>query len=466
MSQHVFEKDSSEELHFDIVIVGGGIVGLSFANELVNTGFSVAVIERGEPKVVTDEADCRVSAINRFALQRYQQTGVFSHSVNASLQQRICAYEKMFVWDQAAVGQIRFDSAELGVSELGAIIENNVLQRLLLERVKAAENIVYFCPEEITKIHYPLDGLSAEIRKEITKDTAAQEGVEQEGVGQDRVEKNWVEQKWAGQRDRNHNKTSHHGVQQNISATLKLSSGKKLYAKLLVGADGVNSKVRDVASIQLDRQPYQQQGLVCNVTTSESHQNTAWQCFMATGVLAFLPLYNGQCSIVWSLNNESAKLTMAMDDETFKQTLAEANEFKLGDILEVSQRFLFPLSHGHANEYVKPGLALIGDAAHNIHPLAGQGANLGIADAFALAETISAAQKAGRQWAALHTLKKYQRQRKGANGLMELSMTGFKALFVNDNTLLSELRNAGLTLLDHLPALKYRIIRQALGKSV
>jgi 2-octaprenylphenol hydroxylase len=325
----------------------------------------------------------------------------------------------MFVWDQTGAGQIEFDSAELGVPELGVIIENNVLQQMLLEKVVAADNIDYLCPQEIVSIEYSFaDERAADIRVSLGSDN-----MDSENSGSEKI----------------------------------------LTAKLLIGADGVNSRVREVASIQRNRQPYQQQGLVCNVTTSEPHQNTAWQCFMPTGPLAFLPLYNGQCSIVWSLDEEAARAAMALDDQAFMQALAEAGEYKLGEVTEVSQRYLFPLTHGHAAEYVKPGLALIGDAAHNIHPLAGQGANLGIADAFALADVIIEARSAGRQWAAEHTLKKYQRQRKGANTVMEMSMTGFKQLFGYNNAFISELRNAGLSLVDHLPALKYRIIRQALN---
>jgi len=401
-------SQSKEVTIFDVIVVGGGIVGLSFANELAQSDFSVAVIERNELKAVSEQPDCRVSAINRSALKRFVQTGV----LKAELAQRVCAFEKMFVWDKTGAGQIQFDSAELGVPELGAIIENNVLQQMLLDNVTVAENISYLCPEEITEINYSL----------------------------------MADEK-------------HH------NSTVTLSSGKKLQAMLLVGADGVNSKVREVASIPRVKHSYQQQGLVCNVATTENHQNTAWQCFMPSGPLAFLPLYNGWCSIVWSLDEDAARQQMALDDEAFKVALAEAGEFKLGEIEEVSQRFLFPLTHGHASEYVKPGMALIGDAAHNIHPLAGQGANLGIADAFVLAEVIQAARAADRQWAALHTLSKYQRQRKGANQLMEMSMTGFKELFGYDNAILSEIRNAGLSLVDHLPALKYRIIKQALGEA-
>mgnify|MGYP001815141350 FL=1 len=406
---------NSGEDTYDIIIVGGGMVGLSFANELIDSDFSVAVIERSELKPVAEQPDCRVSAINRSALARFAKTGVFQ----SGLSDRVCAFEKMFVWDQTGAGQIEFDSAELGVSELGVIIENNVLQQMLLDKVTAADNIDYLCPQQIASIEYSFaDEAAADIRVHLGSDVVDSD---------------------------------------------KAGSEKTLTAKLLIGADGVNSRVREAASIQRNRQPYQQQGLVCNVTTSEPHQNTAWQCFMPTGPLAFLPLYNGQCSIVWSLDEEAARAMMALDEQAFMQALAEAGEYKLGEVTEVSQRYLFALTHGHAAEYVKPGLALIGDAAHNIHPLAGQGANLGIADAFALADVIIEARSAGRQWAAEHTLKKYQRQRKGANTVMEMSMTGFKQLFGNNNAFISELRNAGLSLVDHLPALKYRIIRQALN---
>ncbi len=390
---------------FDIVIVGGGIVGLSLASELANSDFAVAIVERNKLGLVTGDVDCRVSAINRFALKQFEKTNV----LGSKLSERMCAFEKMFVWDQAGAGQIEFDSAEMGVPELGAIIENKVLQTMLLDVVQAADNITYFCPEDIVEINY--------------KESDSEEAVSQ----------------------------------------ILLSSGKKLITQLLVGADGVNSKVRATANIQQIKKSYQQQGLVCNVRTSESHQNTAWQCFMPSGPLAFLPLFNGECSIVWSLDESEAKKIMTLNDDSFKNELAAAAEFKLGEIIEVSQRFLFPLSHSHVNEYVKPGLALIGDAAHSIHPLAGQGANLGIVDAIALAEIIGNAKEASRLWAALHTLKKYQRQRKGANQLMEASMTGFKELFGNKNSVLSEVRNAGLSLVDHLPALKYKIIQQAIG---
>jgi 2-octaprenylphenol hydroxylase len=196
---------------------------------------------------------------------------------------------------------------------------------------------------------------------------------------------------------------------------------------------------------------------------SEPHRDTAWQCFMPSGPLAFLPMFNGDFSIVWSLDEKEAKRIMALDDASFKQALAEAAQYRLGDVVTCSQRFLYPLSHGHAKAYVKPGLALIGDAAHNIHPLAGQGANLGIADAAALYEVIAHAHAKGRRWYSLETLERYQRQRRASNTLMEASMTGFKQLFGYPGPVVSELRNAGLSLVDHLPLLKNSMIRVALG---
>jgi 2-octaprenylphenol hydroxylase len=212
------------------------------------------------------------------------------------------------------------------------------------------------------------------------------------------------------------------------------------------------------------RKSYRQKAIVCTVATEQDHQRTAWQCFLPSGPLAFLPLADGSCSIVWSLDEAEVEKMMALDDGAFSARLAEAFEYQLGSVTAVSARAVFPLGHGHVDHYVSPGMALIGDAAHNIHPLAGQGANLGIMDAACLAEVISGALLQQRQWHALHTLRKYERRRKGDNRLMETTMTAFKYLFGNDNPVLSELRNIGLTAVDHAPPIKQLFINQALGE--
>ncbi len=389
--------------NYDVVIVGGGIVGLTLANMLVGSDFSVAVIDRSRPVSVTDKAtDIRVSAINRAAAQAFMSMQVWPY-----LCKRYCAYQQMRVWDTTGPGQIHFDAADSGLPELGFIIENSVLVQALHLALEQAENIQLYCPQTIDSI------------------TQTDE--------------------------------------RTFSHLLTLHDGLQLTASLLVAADGARSSVRDNAGIGFVHHSYQQQGLVCTVATEKSHQHTAWQCFQPTGPLAFLPLFNAHSSIVWSLDDDRVQQVITLNDEDFSRALAQASDYQLGAIKTVSERKLFPLAHGHASTYVQHGLALVGDAAHSIHPLAGQGANLGIADAICLAEVIQQAKKAGRQWYAQHTLLKYQRQRKLENRLMENAMTGFKVLFGQNNPLLAECRNAGLNLVDHLPLIKNRFIRRALG---
>ena len=385
---------------YDVLIIGGGMVGLTLANALRDSGLHIGVIEQRSPPPVTDEIDHRVSAINRASMQLFESIGVW----DAMLQQRICPFREMHVWDATGAGSIHFDSAELGLDTLGYIIENTIIVQALLQGITGAAQVDWLCPHKIESIE-----LSDE---------------------QHRVH---------------------------------LENGKTLECRLLVGADGANSLVREVAGIEFKHSSYEQQGIVCTVATEQPHSETAWQCFLPTGPLAFLPLSDGRSSIVWSLDEGRVDDMLALDDESFCRALEQAFEYQLGAVTSVSERAAFPLGHGHVNQYVKQGLALIGDAAHHIHPLAGQGANLGFLDAASLAEVILQAKQARRQWYALHTLRKYERARKGNNVLMETSMTGFKILFGNENPLLSMMRNAGLGLTDQIPPLKYQLMKHAMG---
>ena len=393
-------KSETSKNHYDIVIVGGGIVGLTMANSLLGLNLKVALIERYEPVAVTAEINNRVSAINRAAITFFQQAGIWQHMPP----ERLSDFLKMHVWDTTGVGQIDFDSAEYGAQALGYIIENNVLQQALRDNLKPSENIDCLCPYAIQSV------------------------------------------------DLTHSKQF-----------VTLDDGSELSCNLIIGADGGDSIVRQAANIDFQRKTYGQLGVVATVATELPHDKTARQCFLPSGPLAFLPLADGRCSIVWSLDEEQADIVMSLDDDTFSRQLEHAFEFKLGAVASVSPRSAFPLAHGHVNAYVQSGLALIGDAAHTIHPLAGQGANLGIMDALSLADIIKTALEQNRQWYALHTLRGYERQRKGDNLLMEAAMSGFKALFGNQDPLLGTLRNTGLNMVNQLPMVKHQLMQHALG---
>lgn len=389
---------------YDILIIGGGMVGLTLANLLRDSGLRLGIIEHNTQADIdadpnNDHVDVRVSAINRASLQVFESIGVLD-----AMLERAAAFEQMQVWDSTGAGTIHFDSADVGIDTLGYIIENSVIQNALLQNIKTAQAVDWLCPKQIESI-----ALSDEF---------------------------------------------HH---------VTLADGETLSCRLLVGADGAKSMVREAAGIERVQSSYRQQGVVCTVSTEYAHANTAWQCFLPSGPLAFLPVFDGRCSIVWSLDDTNADEVLALDDETFARSLELAFEYQLGAITAVTPRAAFPLGHGYVRQYVQSGLALIGDAAHTIHPLAGQGANLGFMDAATLASVIQDALKVDRQWYAQHTLRRYERERKAENRLMETAMTGFKQLFGNNDPLLASLRNTGLNAVNHLPVLKRQFMRHAMG---
>jgi len=387
---------------YDVLIVGGGMVGLTLACALGQQAFKVAVIEAFEPRDIQldDEYELRVSAINKSSQQVFKNI----HAWQGMLDRRACAYQHMHVWDATGNGKIHFDAADLGVDALGFIIENRAIQYALYEQCLSLPTVKFFCPQKLKDINY------SDTKSEII-----------------------------------------------------LENGETLQANLLVGADGAKSRVRDAAGISLNTSAYEQKAVVTVVESSNYHKDTAWQRFLPTGPLAFLPLTDGRCSIVWSAENNRADELVEMDDETFKAELQEAFDSTLGKVKSITQRAVFPLIRRHAEAYVKTGLALVGDAAHTIHPLAGQGVNLGILDAAALAETIVNARKQGRSIASFNTLRKYERWRRADNSLMMYSMSGFKNLFSNEQSGLSLLRNAGLNLVDGLGPVKHRFMRHAMG---
>lgn len=393
------KKQSAE---YDAVIIGGGMVGLTIACALGQQEFKVAVVEAFEPQDinVTDDYELRVSAISKSSQQVFKSI----HAWEGMLERRVSAYQHMHVWDATGEGKIHFDAAELGLDSLGHIIENRVIQYALYEQCKTLVSVDCFCPQTVSEINYSETG-----------------------------------------------------------STILLDNSDTLKTGLLIGADGANSKVRDAAGININSAPYEQKGVVAVVKSTKHHQDTAWQRFLPTGPLAFLPLSDGSCSIVWSAENQRAEQLLAMDEESFSRELEQAFDFTLGRVESLSQRAAFPLVRRHAEQYVKQGLALVGDAAHTIHPLAGQGVNLGLLDAAALTEVLVQARAAGKNFSTLSSLRKYERWRRADNSLMMYSMSGFKNLFSNEQPGLSIIRNMGLDLADSLGLVKRKVMRHALG---
>jgi len=246
---------------------------------------------------------------------------------------------------------------------------------------------------------------------------------------------------------------------------VQLADGRTLSARLVVGADGAQSRVRQLAAIPTHGWHYDQHGVVATVRTEYSHRETAWQRFLPSGPLAFLPLHDGRCSIVWSTAPQQAARLTQLDQIEFCDELGRAFDHKLGRILECGERAVFPLRLQHTERYVAPGLALIGDAAHVVHPLAGQGVNLGVLDAAALAEVILDAHAAGKDIGDFTVLRRYERWRKGDNLMMMAVMDGFKRLFGSDWRAVQTLRSAGLSLTDRITPVKNLIIRHAMGYS-
>ncbi|AUF94333.1 2-octaprenyl-3-methyl-6-methoxy-1,4-benzoquinol hydroxylase [Pseudomonas sp. 02C 26] len=397
------------ETRADVLIVGAGMVGSALALALRHSGLQVVLLDGGPLSVKPFDQQAafepRVSALSAASQRILERLGAWDGIVA----RRLSPYTDMHVWDGSGTGQIHFSAASVHADLLGHIVENRVVQDGLLERLLDSDI-----------------GLLANARLEQMRRSGDE----------------WL---------------------------LTLADGRRLRAPLVIAADGANSAVRHLTGCETREWDYLHQAIVTSVRCSEAHQATAWQRFTDEGPLAFLPLARdgGQqwCSIVWSTTPEQAEQLMKQDDAAFVEALQRAFEGRLGQVLEVDPRVCVPLRQRHAKRYVAEGLALIGDAAHVIHPLAGQGVNLGLLDAAVLAEELVRACERGERLADVKVLSRYERRRMPHNLALMAAMEGFERLFQANPLPLRWLRNSGLKLVEQLPEAKALFVRQALGLS-
>lgn len=390
----------------DIAIIGGGMVGLALASLLANTDCNIVVIEKNPPQSLDEnEVSNRVSAINFASQKMLEQVGAWQQ-IPAN---RLSPYQQMLVWEKDSFGKIHFDNQDemikqLGLDQLGFIIENNQIQQALWQIVSQQANVEIILANP-----------------------------------------------------------SHLGVSEN-GAFLTLDNGEMLSAKLVVGADGANSWVRRQTNIPLISRDYQHTALVCNVRTAEPHQQTARQIFSPESILAFLPLADPNlCSIVWSLPPEQAQQLVSVEEKAFNQALTIAFDNQLGLCHLQSSRAIYPLVARYSRDFAQPRIALVGDAAHTIHPLAGLGVNLGFADVITLSEQIKLHLFAGNDVGEYRHLREFERRRKVEAIKVLTAMQGLKDLFAGDNPLKKLIRSTGLSLTDKNSLLKKFFIQQTLG---
>ena len=386
---------------YDIAIVGGGMVGLATAIGLAQANLNVVVIDAGHTDAVVGEPRLRVSAINKASQRLLENLGAWTYLDTS----RATPYQKMAVWDKDGFGKIAFDANSISETSLGAIIENDAISFALAKRVGEFDNITHIENQRLERIAF-------------------------------------------GERE----------------AWLTLANGDNVSAALVIAADGANSWVREQCKIPLTFWDYGHHAIVATIRTEMPHLATARQVFLKDGPLAFLPLYEDNlCSIVWSVPPERANELLAMDKVQFERNLTAAFDGRLGICQLESERQAFPLRMRYARHFARHRLVLAGDAAHTIHPLAGQGVNLGFLDAANIIEVISELQQAGKDIGDYAQLRALERWRKADAMEMIAAMEGFKRLFEGTNPLKKAIRDLGLNLVDNVAGLKTVFIQQAMG---
>jgi len=387
---------------FDVVVVGAGMVGATVACGLGGSSLRVAVVEQSLPENFSSEQphDLRVSALSIASKNILQAVGAWQGILN----RRFCPFRRMRVWETA--GDTEFNSDDISLPELGYIVENRVTQLALLDSLADFNNIEMIAPVKIQSINYSTSG----------------------------------------------------------ETTLQLDDGSSLQTKVLVAADGGNSRVRQTVGLGVTSWDYKQHALVIYVETDYGQQDITWQRFVPSGPQAFLPLTGNFGSIVWYNSADEIRRLKLLSSEDLISELTDAFPSCLGKIKQVPGKASFPLKRQHAQQYIKPGIALVGDAAHMINPLAGQGVNIGLLDAAALVEVLIEAKTKGEDIASVSILRRYEKMRRHDNLRMMTLMDAFYRVFSNDILPIKFFRNMGLGLVERVIPAKNKVMRMAIGQ--
>jgi 2-octaprenylphenol hydroxylase len=391
---------------FDVIIVGGGMVGLCLAALIAQderlAGWRVALVDPAVPRKPKDDVvDLRVSALSRASQRILEAAGAWS-----AIEPHACPYAEMVVWDAAsradARDALRFSAAETGEPNLGHIAENLRVQ--------------------------------------------------------------WALHESPHMRGTTHIKTGLETVEfEADAAKVSLADGRKLTCGLVIGADGGASSTREQAGIGRAGWAYGQTAVVAHLHTAQPHRDTAYQRFLPDGPLALLPLADGRVSLVWTTTPAEAEALQQVEPAEFSRRVTEASDRVLGDATLDSGRAGFPLGLWHAREYVRPALALVGDAAHTIHPLAGQGVNLGFLDCASLVQVLGGAVCDGEEYSGLRVLRRYERWRRSENALVMGACDGLNRLFAEKSMAVAAARRLGLSLVTSQPMLRRALVQRALG---
>ena len=383
-------------MDFDIVIIGGGIAGASLAAALKSSGLKLGLVESGSLPSLASGWDSRIFAFTPGNADFLTECGAWQILDISRVQQ----VEAMRIFGDTGA-KLDFSAYQLGAPELAFIMESRLLQHALWQNLREQDNLTLLHPAQCAELTWQED-----------------------------------------------------------AARLKLKDGREIKAKLIVGADGRDSWVRHQAGMLEVPTPYHQHGVVANFSISKAHRGIAYQWFQPDGILALLPLPGKRISIVWSVSPEQSAGLLALTHEDLCARVAEASQHTLGELQVITAPAAFPLQVLNLAHITKPRLALVGDAAHNVHPLAGQGVNLGLRDARELAQVLS--QRGALDCGELRLLRRYEKARRQDILSMQLTTDALKHLFVNDMPLLRTLRNVGLAATNKIVPLKKMLARHAL----